>query len=223
MKDTVFSSAILVGLLLVLALQFLSIGGKEQMSPFEAEQIRKFAATLESQELYRNAIQQYEKYLDAAASVPPEQKANLLYHIGTLYLDQLNDYENALATFLRLNQFYPQSPVARDAEKRMIACYEGLKRGYDAQKRLEKVTDLEPAEEPGTGPVVAQIGNRTITLDQLERKIAALPEYMRNQFTTPEKKLDFLRQTLFQDLLYDGAVRKELGKDPEVRRQLRAY
>ncbi len=221
MKDLITSTVIIVLLIFILVFLLLFPGGRQPVSSVPPEQIRTLAATLESQELYEQAVQEYRHYLNIAR-IPAKQRANLLYRIGTIYLEQLQDYENALAVFLRISHIYPNTPIVRDAEKRMVRCYEEMQRGFDAQKKLHQLTELEPEDEPeGTGPVVAVIGDRKITLDQLERDVAEMPEYLRQNYQTPEKKIEYLRSKLFQELLYDRARRKEYHKDREVRRQLR--
>ncbi|RJP34399.1 MAG: hypothetical protein C4527_02395 [Candidatus Omnitrophota bacterium] len=222
MKDIVVSTLTIVLLVFVLSLQLLS-GGGESPAPIPAEQVRTLAAALDSQGLHKQAVAEFRRYLDIAR-IPPQQRANILYHIGTTYLDQLEDYENALAAFIELSHLYPTSPVTRDAEKRMIKCYEGMRRGFDAQKKLRQLTDLEPDAEPqGEGPVVAQIGDRKITLDQIERDLEQKGEYYQKNFATPEKKLEYLKTMIFTDLLADAARRKEYNRDAEIRRQVRNF
>lgn len=221
MKDTIVSALVILLLVSVLFLQMLQPSGSGMKSPIPPDQTRRFAATLESQELYQQAIDQYRNYLNITND-PPAQRANILYNIGVLYLEKLEDYENALAIFLEISQLYPQTPIAKDAEKRMVTCYEGMKRGFDAQKKLRNLTDLEPEEEKGTGPVVAKIADKTITLDQLERELAErIPPGSRQQPITPEQKLAYLKSKIFQDLLYDMAIRKEYNKDREIRKHVR--
>ncbi len=223
MKDIFLSTAIILLLITILVLQLLFGGGGESAPAIFPEQIRQFAATLKNQDLHEQAIQEYERYL-AVAQIPDELRANILFTIGTTYLDDLADYEDALATFLKISTFYPKATVAREAEKRMIKCYDAMKRGFDAQKKLQKLTDLEPdEEEQGSGPVVAKIGNREIRMDQIEREIAQMPEYARQQFTTPEKKFEYLRSKVFQELLYDAALRKEYDQDKDVRKSVREF
>ncbi len=220
MKDIIVSTLIIVLLIFILSVQFLSGSGGSAPTPIPPEQIRSYAAALDSQGLYEQAVEEYEEYLNVAR-IPAPQRANLLYRIGTIYLDELEDYENALAVFLKISNLYPQSSVARDAEKRMVRCYEGMKRGFDAQKKLQQLTDLEPEEEEaGTGTVIAQIGDRKITIDQLEREIDSKGQYYRQNFNTPEKKLDYLKSMIFTDLLADAARRKEYHKDRDVRRKV---
>ncbi len=220
MREIIVSSLTICLLLLIVVLVLLSPGaGRSTTAVLLPEQIRTLASALESQGLPQQAAEQYKKYLDVA-TVPPEIRANLLYKIGTLYLENLQDYENALATFLEISTLYPQVEIAKEAEKRMVRCFEELKRGGDAQRKLKQLTDLESEEEPGTGPVVAQIGDRKITRDQLERELDQLPENQRKMFEDPEKRKQFIQSKLFEELLYDMALRKEYNKTPEIRKQV---
>ncbi|MGC9519089.1 MAG: peptidylprolyl isomerase [Desulfuromonadaceae bacterium] len=104
----------------------------------------------------------------------------------------------------------------------MVRCFEELQRGGDAQRKLKQLTDLEAEEEEGTGPLVAQIGDRRITRDQLERELNQMPENQRRLFDDPSKRRQYLQSKLFEELLYDMALRKEYQKDREIRRQLRS-
>ncbi len=220
MKDIVFSTVTICLLLVILVLILLSPSGGTPQSPVLPEQMRTLAAALESQGLYKQAVDQYASYLEVAQA-PAEQRANILYRMGTIYLDQLSDYENALASFLRISHLYPKAAIVRDAEKRMVRCFEELQRGGAAQRKLKQLTDLDPDQEPqGAGPVVAQIGDRKITLDQLESELNQMPDMQRKQYEAPDKKREYLKSKLFEELLYDMALRKEYNKDREVRQQV---
>lgn len=223
MRD-IAASTLTIGLLLViLVLVLLGPGGSQPPAALLPEQHRTLAAALEAQGLYQQAVDEYTRYLDTA-SIPEEQRANLLYRIGTIYLDQLADYENALAAFIRISHLYPKAAVTREAEKRMVRCFEELKRGSDAQRKLKQLTDLKPEEEePGTGPVVARIGGRSITRDQLERELDQLPEAQRKIYEDPEKKREYLQSRLIEELFYDMALRKEYDKNKEIRKQVRDF
>ncbi|MFB3787006.1 MAG: peptidyl-prolyl cis-trans isomerase [bacterium] len=223
MRDIVVSTLTIGLLLVILVLVLLGPGGSQPASTMLPEQHRTLAAALEAQGLYQEAVDEYTRYLDTA-SIPEEQRANLLYRIGTLYLDQLADYENALASFIRISHLYPKASVTREAEMRMVRCFEELRRGSDAQRKLKQLTDLKPEEEePGTGPVVAQIGGRQITRDQLERELDQLPEAQRKIYEDPEKKREYLQSRLIQELFYDMALRKEYDKNKDIRKQVRDF
>lgn len=218
MKNNWLSIIIIALLILVLGVQFFTASAPYGRAPVHPDRIRQLAAELEAEELYTQAIDKYQQYLDSA-HLPEEVRTNILYRMGNIYLEELHDYENALAAFIQISDLYPQTKIAAEADKKKMPCYEGLKRGYDAQKKLEQLTDLHPKEE-GTGPVVAKIGERTIHLDQIEREIAQMPKSMQQQFQTPQKKLDYVRNKIFQELLYDMALRKEYNTNPEIREQI---
>lgn len=220
MRDVILSTIIICLLVLIVVLLLLSPGGGNPAMPIPEEKIRTLASALESQGLYEQAVNEYKNYLKTAV-IPAEQRANILYTVGTLYLDNLQDYENALASFLEISHLYPQAKIAKDAEKRMVRCFEELQRGSDAQRKLKQLTDLQAEDEPGTGPVVAQIGDRKITRDQLERELNQMPENQRKFYDDPKNRRQYLQSKLFEELLYDMALRKEYQKDKEVRQQLR--
>ena len=174
--------------------------------------------------LYEAAIKAYEAYLDTA-DIPPEVRANILYRVGQIYDERLADYENALATFIRIRELYPQTTICKDARKRIVECLEALNRSGDAQRQMRSVAELggEKEKETAAGPVVAKIGERTITMGELDREIEKLPKQVQLQFRDRAKKGEFLKQYVFTELLYDMGKRKGYENDKEIRRQVRDY
>jgi len=161
MKNTGYFAIILFLLVVVIVVHFLFPMGFMNTSSVHPDKIRHYAAKLEAEELFPQAIDAYEEYL-AVASLPDELHANILYRMGTLYLENLQDYENALAVFIKISDLYPRTKIAIEADKRKMPCYEGLRRGFDAQRKLNQLTALHPDEQTGTGPVVAEIGDRKL-------------------------------------------------------------
>ena len=198
---------------------FLLAGCAQQNVPaISAEKQRKLATVLYNQQLYPQAIREYEIYLQNYR-LSPEEQAGVCFQIATIYFEKLHDYENALAYYLRLTELYPESRVADEAKKQMVACLERLKRSTDARQVMEETAALSDKQKPHTRPgaVVARIGQREITLGDLNFEISHLPPTVREQLNTPEKKRQFLRDYIAQELLYDSALRQGLDKDPEVR------
>lgn len=220
MKHAALNLLILILVILGITMQFFVLTGQPS-APVPAEKMRQLAAKLESEELYPQAIAIYREYL-AHPALNAELRANILYRIGTIYLEKTQEYENALATFIQISDLYPETKIAIEADKKKVPCYEQLKRGFDAQKKLKQLTDLHP-DETGTGPIVATIGDRKIYLETVEREIAQLPEVYRTQFQTPQQKLEFLKSKLFNDLLYDMALRKDYQNNPDVRKQMQEF
>ncbi len=219
MKGAVFPTLLIVLLLAILSLQILSLPSENTST--QPQQLRELAAVLEQQELFEAAIDAYESYLDQA-SMPSDQRANILYRVGQIYEEQLADYENALATFIRVRELFPQARIADDAQKRMVACLEAMNRSSDAKRQMQSFASLdEDAQEDATGPVVAKIDERTITMGQLDREIEKLPPQLQARYQDPAKKLEFLRQYLLEELLYDMGQRRGYNEDKEVRKRLR--
>ena len=69
--------------------------------------------------------------------------------------------------------------------------------------------------------VVARIGTRTITLGELEQRLASQKEYVRMRFGTPERMKVFLEKLVRLEVLAAEAERRGLDKNPEVVRRVK--
>ena len=132
--------------------------------PVSKQEKRELANVLYNQQLYSQAIAEYIDYLNNYPLDQSEQ-ANISYMIANIYFDRLNDYENALAYYLRIKYLYPDSPLQADASKKMVACLENLRRSGDARQIVEQTAALDESQKPHNEPgeVIARIGNRQIT------------------------------------------------------------
>ena len=186
-----------------------------------AEKQRAIANELFNRELYPQAIEEYRIYLDKY-NISDEVRANILYTIGNIYFERVRDYENALAYFLRVKNLFPESPVIGDVNKQIIASLERMDRSVDARQALREASSLDKSQVPDNKPgeVVAMIGERTVTQGDLDfeinRALKRLPQQMRPKEITAEQKLEYLREFLTIELLYNTATRKGLDKDKEV-------
>jgi peptidyl-prolyl cis-trans isomerase C len=70
-----------------------------------------------------------------------------------------------------------------------------------------------------TGPVVATVGNDTITADELRRRFDEVSPFLRGRYNTVERKKEFLENLIRNDLLAQEAARRGLDKSPQVREQ----
>ncbi|MDH7561090.1 MAG: hypothetical protein QHJ34_12795 [bacterium] len=214
MKRTLFLATGLV----VALLTGLVVGcGKKSAPSANAELVREFANVLYNQQLFKQAVQEYERYL-AEFAKDDRERANITYIIGDIYFDRLKDYENALACYLRVKHLYPNSPLVSEANKKIVACLERMQRSVDAQRALEESSALDKSQVRTSRPgeVLARIGSRTITQGDLDFEISQLPPYMQAEFNTPEKKMEFLKNLVATELLYDTAKRQGLENDKEV-------
>jgi parvulin-like peptidyl-prolyl isomerase len=69
-------------------------------------------------------------------------------------------------------------------------------------------------------PVVATIGDRSITANDLKAKLEEQPPFVRARYATLEKKKEFLDNQIRFELLVQEARQRGLDKDPEVRATL---
>jgi tetratricopeptide (TPR) repeat protein len=206
----------LVGVLLVVSvLIYVQLRGMaESRLTYSLQQ--DLAAELEDSRLYPQAVAEYERLLDLGG-LDRRRQANINYIIGNIYLNNLNDYENAAARFIRAKLLNPESELEDKINKALVICFERMGRSLEAQRQLERSTDLDQTQpEKKGGAVVARIRDREITMGELEGEIEKLPPSVQGQFKGREGKLKFLQGYVGSELLYHAALRKGLDKDKEV-------
>jgi tetratricopeptide (TPR) repeat protein len=181
------------------------------------EKARELANVFYNRDLYKQAVAEYERYL-YNYDLDEREQANITNVIAGIYFERLRDYENALAYYLRLRELYPKSELVADADKRVVECLERLQRSADAQQALAESAFLDTAQvaKKRPGEVIAKIGNREITQGDLDFELKQLPPYMQSQFGDRAKRLEFLRQFVATELMFDTAKRKGLDQDKEV-------
>ena len=177
------------------------------------------AAELQNNKLYAAAAAEFAPLLDNPA-IPDEKRANYAFTIGQIYQDDLHDYENAAAFFVRARAFHPRPGLDHEIGQRLVECFENLGRSFDAARQLADYTTPDDKSKAAPGDViVAKIGDRQITLSEVEAELQKLPAAVQGEFTTPEKKKDFVKQYIGMELLYASAVRRGLDRNPELLRQ----
>jgi len=201
----------------VLFISIMSSCANEQKPLLDADKKIQLANTYFNNELFRAAIKEYEEYLNNYP-VEENKRANIVYQIANIYFERLKDYEKALENYLRIKYLYPESNLQSDIGKRIVNCLERLERSQDAQRVLDRETALKPEEieEHKPGAVIATIGKKEFTQGDLDFEIGQLPPYMQSQISSKSSKIEFLRQYLAEELLYDSAKRKNLDKDKEI-------
>ena len=204
-------------MLLILAAQAFLIVRSLSRGEAEADidKMQEHAHALADNRLYSQAIAEYDRILETG-KLSEKKSANLNYLVGKIYMERLSDYENAAARFVRAKLLKPEEHLERELSLKLVECYERLGRSFDAQRELERETST--SEKTGTpgGKVVARIGKREVTLSELEEEISRLPDFVQKETNTRERRLEFLKQYVGAELLYDSALRKGYDKDPEV-------
>jgi len=217
-KSSLFSLLTLaVGgvLFVLLILIYLRLGGLSQ-AKLDVTQQQDFASELVDSKLYSQAVAEYDKLLDWG-ELDKKKQANINYIVGNIYLNYLSDYENAAARFVKARFLNPESELKDKINKNLVICFERMGRSLEAQKQLERSTELGQTKTRREGEVVvARIGEKEITMTDLENEIEKLPLSVQTQFKDKKGKLKLLQQYVGTELLYDTALRRGFDKDKEV-------
>ena len=196
------------------ALAFFAGGGEVPGDDWEARVKR--AVDLQTNKLYAAAIEEFVPLVDNPA-VPKTKRANYAYSIGEMYQDQLGDYQNAAAYLIRARSLDPRPALDTRIGRRLVECFENLGRSFDAARQLANYTAGDDKQKAPAGElVVARIGEREITLSEVERELQKLPAGMQGEFSTPGKKIEFVRQYVGMELLYKSALRRGIDRQPEL-------
>jgi hypothetical protein len=191
--------------------------------PFDAGEERDYANTLRSRELYPRAIQAYDNILKDHR-VERRVRGNISFIIGDIYRENLEDYENALAYYLKAKQLLSDETAPGALNSHIVSCLEHLERSLDARRALEDAV-LSGPEAPagaqdGGDPVIARIGQREIRLSELNNAIQELPAPLQQNFMARDRKVEFLRQYLAGELFYNAAARRGYAEDEDIRKQM---
>lgn len=207
---------IFVGILFILSvLIYLQMRGTAEPK-LNFSQQQELASELLDNKLYAQAVAEYERLLDMSG-LDKKKQANINYIMGNIYLEQLNDYENAAARLVKAKFLDPGSELKDKINKNLVICFERMGRSLEAQKQLERSTDLNQTKtERKGGAVVARIGEREVTMSELEDEIEKLPPSVQNQFKDKEGKLKFLQSYIGSELLYHTALRRGLDRDKDM-------
>lgn len=179
------------------------------------EKQKEYANILKEKGLFIHAINEFKK-IQEINGVSVKEQGNLSYIIGNIYMENLHDYENALAFYLKVKVFIPTGSLSNEVDNKMIECFERLGKSLDATQLMEKVTTINKKPEIPKGTIVAKIRNRNITKEELDSEIRNLPSYIQEDYKDNTKKLEFLKQYIATELLYDAAKRRNLENDKNI-------
>ncbi len=187
-------------------------GGKMTLG---AEKQKEYANELKEKGLYPQAVAEFKK-LQEQGNLTKKENANISYLIGKIYMENMNDYANALAEFIKVKIVLPESDLSQQINTGMVECFERLGKTLDAQREMEKYSTLNKKNQIAKGTVVAKIRNRNITKEDLDSEIRKLPSYMQEAYKEDFKKVEFLRQYIATELMYDSAKRRNFENDKDI-------
>ena len=185
-----------------------------------AEQQRQYAAYLAEKQQPTAAVAAYQAYLDTA-SLAPNDRAKVCYATAKLAVEA-EQYAAALPYLYEAEFLDPNSDIKDEINKKVVLCLDKLGRNVDLRHELRKRTEVKrtAADVKPEEKVLAEFAGEVITNRDLELEIEKLPASVRDSFSAPEKKADFLKNMVAQRLLLDKARRLELDKTPEIQDEL---
>src|SRR3954469_14423732 len=72
-----------------------------------------------------------------------------------------------------------------------------------------------------SGPVVATVGNESITADEMRQRLNETSPFLRARYNTVERKKEFLENLIRNELLAQEAQRQGFDKSPAVKEQMK--
>jgi len=214
-----FNSILRLGCFTSVVLMISSCGGSKSSSTSSQIEIRKnLAGELQDNKLYQAAIEEYQKIL-ATNGIEVMEQANIDYLIARIYFEDLQDYEQAAAYYLRAKTLSPDASFAGEASRNLVTSLERMGRMIDAKRQLDEMTEADTKPQKKGDVAVARIGGVPIWLSEVEERIQTLPPDAQKKFQNTEAKREFARQYVGTELLYRAAVRDNMGDNPEIRKR----
>lgn len=200
---------------LLLFLGLVILGCNEQVPTELIEQYKQTAGELQDNGLYSAAVGEYQKILEFT-TIDNGTRANINYLIGRLYFNDIKDYEQAAAYYIRARALDSEASFNTEASKNLISCLEKIGHSIDAQRALSKMTDVDATDEKPGEVKVAEINGEPVWLKDIENEIQTLPPQMQQQFTGRQGKVQYLQSYVGRELMYRAAKRENYDNDPEI-------
>jgi tetratricopeptide (TPR) repeat protein len=181
------------------------------------ERHKRLASELDNNGLHLAAIEEYEKVLDFDG-LTDRQRGNINYLIGRLHFEDLKDYTNAAAYYIKAREYDPDGSFATEATRNLIASLEKQGKVLDARRQLGQAVDIDH-RAGDDDVVVARIGGRDIWLSEIDDRIQLLPNEYQTQLLNRQAKIQYIHQYVGVELLYNAAVRENYPADPSLQRQ----
>ncbi len=204
--------------LFVLTMSVVGLSCQKSGPTIDVEQTKKLAGELRDTKLYRGAIDEYRALLDRA-ELDNTQRGNICYLIGRIYYEDLRDYENAAAYYVRAKECDPSGSYLDDASRNLVACLEKMGHMVDAKRELNATANVSAQPKVSGDVAVAKIGSESIWRSDVERQIQSLPSDVQKELLAPGARRNFVRQYVGMELMYRAAKREGYDRDPEIQQQ----
>jgi len=149
-----------------------------------------------------------------------ERSLKLRRVLSEVYMNELNDFEKALAELVFINNFAPGSEVASGTEDAIRYCLHRLGRVYDVERRRLLEGGENPLENTVNDSSVVRFGNRhAISVDQVRQKLAG----MKKEDLTKDLVESVVNGMAQEMLLARAADRENIKKDSAFIETVRRY
>ncbi len=186
------------------------------------ERYKKLAGELRDNRLYTAAVDEYKKVLKFE-SIDNSERANINYLIGRIYFENILDYENAAAYYIKAQSLDPDAPFSTEASRKLIASLEKMGNVVDAKRQLDAIVNLDAGPKNDKDAIVAKVGTIPIYMSEIDNNIQQLPPESQKQFLNPQSKIEFMHQHVGMELLYHAAIRENYDDDAEVKKQQQLF
>ncbi len=159
--------------------------------------------------LWKSAAEEYQKAADFETGA---KAANLWLQAGDICYEKLDDYSCAAESYLNAKILGKEFGKDSDLATRLVDSLRCLGKTESANALLNELTALVPETAAG-GTVAARIGERTITLEDLRKALAAEPEVVQKNFAGKEGLRKYLEQYIYTNFLYQAALEENLLDD----------
>lgn len=192
--------------------------GNDETLHSAVDRHKRLAGELSDNRLYRAAVEEYRKITEFE-NLDDKTLANIYYLIGRISYENLSDYEQAAACYLRARALDPEGSFVAEASRNLVAAMEKTGNRLDAKRQLEAMTDLDASGKVAGDVEVARIDNDPIWLSQIDAQIQTLPPQVQRQFADVIEKKEFIRQYVGMELIYRAALRENYADDPVIKKQ----
>jgi hypothetical protein len=224
--------AILAAANLAVSVRKRAVQSPQGLSP---SKLKEVALKLEQRDLKGEAVSAWREVLASPGS-NAEERAKIWFRVGSLEQEAGHDGA-ALAAYYRSEAEAFLKDMAPEISLRVQQCLEHSGQFADLQHELRERTNPQGAPPKAGDAVVAEIGPRKVTLEELDRRIertidlqlgqfaTALPaeeramqrEALLKRFSTQAARESELQRFLTEEVLVRKAREDRLPQDPAVR------
>ncbi|MFH1768522.1 MAG: peptidyl-prolyl cis-trans isomerase [Candidatus Omnitrophota bacterium] len=219
MKSNSILSVIIIMLLAALLVLVLRLPCRrpevsEEVKSWSDKDQLDYANILLSKGLKNEAADAFGEYVEEA-KVDRGDLSKVCYRLGNIHMD-LFEYEKALVYFYRAEMLDKDSDFRQAMNEKIVAALENLGLTVQAKYEMAQRVSLGSGFKD-EGGVIARIGKREIRKGEIDRILNSLPERMVKQFEKGEQRLNFIRDYVASEVLYEKAKRLGLDKKAEIR------